>query len=102
MNCKEELKEHVSEVKKDILCAVVKYEKEWGDFAVFKLTINYTTDDYVMFLKNLDFEYDAGFGGQEVCGNMWYTDGTWSERGEYDGSEWWDYKSCPDIPEELK
>ena len=49
-------------------------------------------------LPLLDFEYDNGYGGQELFGNVWYTDGTWSERGEYDGAEWWEHKVCPDIP----
>ena len=49
-------------------------------------------------LPLLDFEYDDGWGGQQLFGHVWYTDGTWSERGEYDGAEWWEHKSCPDIP----
>jgi hypothetical protein len=49
-------------------------------------------------LSKLDFEYDSGFGGQELYGFIWYTDGTWSERGEYDGSEWWEHKQCPALP----
>jgi hypothetical protein len=27
---------------------------------------------------------------------------TWLERGEYDGSEWWEHNKCPKIPEGLK
>jgi hypothetical protein len=46
----------------------------------------------------LDFEYDAGFGSQELFGTIWYADGTWSERAEYDGSEWWRRVSRPQIP----
>ena len=46
-------------------------------------------------LPELDFNYDNGYGGQELYGYIWYTDGTWSERGEYDGSEWWEYKKTP-------
>ena len=43
-------------------------------------------------LSRLDFEYDDGYGAQELFGCIWYIDGTWSERGEYDGSEWWEHK----------
>lgn len=46
-------------------------------------------------LPQLDFEYDAGYGGQFLFGYIWYADGTWSERGEYDGSEWWEHKEIP-------
>lgn len=43
-----------------------------------------------------DFDYDAGYGGHEidlalvVVGDDW-----WLERGEYDGSEWWEFKTLP-------
>ena len=49
-------------------------------------------------LPLLDFEYDDGYGSQELFGYIWYEDGSWSERGEYDGSEWWRYQTCPPIP----
>ena len=26
-----------------------------------------------------------------------FEDGTWLERGEYDGSEWWEYKQKPTL-----
>lgn len=54
------------------------------------------------FLDNLDFKYDSGFGGQSLYGNVWFADGTWLERGEYDGAEWWEYKATPAIPEECR
>ena len=46
-------------------------------------------------LPLLNFEYDEGYGGQNLFGYIWYADGTWSERGEYDGSEWWSHKERP-------
>jgi hypothetical protein len=49
-------------------------------------------------LPLLDFNYDDGFGGQELYGYIWYDDGTWSERSEYDGSEWWSYKKRKEVP----
>ena len=48
-------------------------------------------------IECLDFEYDSGYGGQELFGYIWYKDGTWSERGEYDGSEWWEHKERPAL-----
>lgn len=48
-------------------------------------------------IAKLDFEYDAGFGGQELYGTVVFADGTWLTRGEYDGSEWWEYHCCPTI-----
>ena len=65
------------------------------------LKVNHSLEDITTFLNELDFEYDSGYGGQLLFGTIWYTDGTWSSRGEYDGSEWWKYHSCPEIPESL-
>ena len=45
----------------------------------------------------MNFEYDNGFGGQELYGTIWLKDGTWCTRGEYDGSEWWEHHERPDI-----
>lgn len=42
-------------------------------------------------------EYDSGYGSQEWEGWVSFTDGTWIERSEYDGSEWWSHKSCPKL-----
>jgi hypothetical protein len=44
--------------------------------------------------------YDGGYGGQEVAsdlivmgaGGAW-----WLERGEYDGSEWWNFMTAPKL-----
>lgn len=53
------------------------------------------------FEKLADFNYDAGYGGIEIAsglvvvGNDW-----WLERGEYDGSEWWEFKRLPERPDD--
>jgi len=47
-----------------------------------------------------DNEYNSGYGAEEVqlslkvVGDDW-----WLERHEYDGSEWWEFKSVPVKPE---
>ncbi len=46
--------------------------------------------------------YDNSYGTQELFGTVWMNNGDWLERHEYDGSEWWEYKTCPDIPEYLQ
>ena len=50
-------------------------------------------------LDLLDFEYDSGYGSQVLFGYVWFTDGTWLERFEYDGSECWHHITRP-IPDE--
>jgi len=66
------------------------------------LKVGHTKEDYQAFLDTLDFEYDAGYGLQEVFGTIWFVDGTWMTRWEYDGSEGWEYHTVPQIPDYLK
>lgn len=100
VNCKEEFLEEIAERK--VLCASISlYESYVTEHKVFNLPIGYSEEQFNEFCEALDFEYDAGYGGQELFGFIWYLDGRWSERGEYDGSEWWNYKSSPPIPESL-
>lgn len=51
-------------------------------------------------LPQLDFDYDDSFGHQELFGTIWYEDGTWSSRRQYDGSEWWEHHTPPPLPDE--
>lgn len=93
----EEVKSHV------LLCATLTYDRSYGGCEkVFNLKVGYNELQLNQFLKEIDFKYDSGFGSQELFGIIWYADGTWSEREEYDGAECWSYKKCPEIPEELK
>ena len=55
-------------------------------------------EDFAQAAKNYD--YDEDYGSAEVnmslvvVGSDW-----WLERNEYDGSEWWEYKSLPIAPD---
>lgn len=44
--------------------------------------------------------YDSGFGGHVIDLSLYivFKDGSWMERSEYDGSEWWEYKSKLEKP----
>jgi len=37
------------------------------------------------------------FGSQELGGIIVFNDGSWLERREYDGSEWWEFQQTPQI-----
>lgn len=81
--------------KKELLSHIKDREVEFVSIAYYNddiIEIKGTLDEV---LPKLDFEYDAGFGIQQLNGYIWYTDGTWSDRGEYDGSEWWQHQVCP-------
>jgi hypothetical protein len=107
-NAKHEFLNHIrSYTGSNVLCATIQKGDDWGDDEEVAqrtviLTTGYTEEDWKEFLSKLDFMYDSGYGGQYLFGTIWYKDGTWSERGEYDGSEWWEYHKCPDVPIELK
>jgi hypothetical protein len=94
INAKDEFIEHVQ--GREVLCAIVAVA------TTVYLKIGYTQSDYEEFLSQLDFRYDNGYGTQQLYGKIWYKDGTWSSRDEYDGSEWWEHHVMPAIPEELK
>lgn len=106
-NAKEEFLTHTQRVlsmspNASLFCCQIRWGDEYsGEPEYFYLTTGFTNDEYQKFLSNMDFEYDSGYGGQELFGTIWYKDGTWSERGEYDGSEWWRYQKCPEIPNEI-
>jgi len=102
MNAREEFIRHIG-IRK-VLCAQIQHGEDYSDDdkpVIFNLTTGSTEEDRTQFLNDLDFDYDNGYGGQNLFGTIWYEDGTWSERGEYDGSEWYVYRQCPQIPAEL-
>ena len=94
INAKQEL-QRVLKNKTPLKCAVISDDKR--DIV---LKLNYTEADYEKFLNELDFDYDNGFGQQELFGMVWFEDGTWLSRCEYDGSEWWNHYVLPIIPAE--
>lgn len=99
INAKKEFLEHIG--SRAVKCASIGKEVYFEDKILVKLKCGYTKSQYARFEAQLSFEYSNGYGGQELCGTIWYTDGTWSERSEYDGSEWWEHNECPEIPTEL-
>lgn len=61
-----------------------------------------TTDwscSWQRFEELADFSYYAGHGGLEIKRDLVVVgDGWWLERREYDGSEWWEFKTPPKQP----
>jgi hypothetical protein len=103
-NAKDELNKVISGRYSNVKCASIKHGPDFGDVtqAQIELKEGYSDAELDAFLDSLDFEYENGYGCQELFGTVWLNDGTWLERGEYDGSEWWEHRVCPEIPETLK
>ena len=101
-NSKKEL-EQLLEGKAKVKCASIKNYQYYDEepYPKFELKVNHTEEEFQSFLNSLNFDYDSGYGGQELFGTIWLEDGTWCTRGEYDGSEWWEHNQLPEIPSEL-
>lgn len=57
--------------------------------------------DIERFIELANVEYDSGYGSPQVAQDLKIVgDNWWLERHEYDGSEWWEFKSIPTIPNE--
>lgn len=107
-NAKTELLEHLEKVGVHVK-AMTFWRNDWrervpdddGNFPETEtnnLFEGHSKAELDAILEKLDFAYDAGWGTQELFGTIWFDDGTWSERGEYDGSEWWRHISRPEPP----
>lgn len=102
-NAKEEL-ERLLKGKAKVKCATITRGYQYDDeenYLKAELKVNHTEEEFQSFLNSLNFDYYAGFGGQELFGTVWLEDGTWCTRDEYDGSEWWTHNQLPEIPSEL-
>ena len=115
INAKKELLNIIGYHK--ILCAEIVYspsifdESDKKDYIEhgwlidsLEITLKYphTEEELQEFITKLDFNYDNGYGGQKLKGGVILDDYAWLTRGEYDGSEWWEYHKRPEIPDKLK
>ena len=103
MNAKDELLKQIAESESSICCARIFIENASYEIEeIASLCTNHSKEDLVKFFDDLNFDYDNGYGSQNVYGTVWLNDGTWLDRGEYDGSEWWEHRKAPEIPVDLK
>ena len=93
--------EEIQKNNKEVISAIMVLNRFPDTDLKIVLNINYSENEYNNFLKVSDVKYENGFGLQELYGYIWYNDGTWSERHEYDGEEEWRYKKCPSFQDTL-
>lgn len=83
-----------------VLCWSIQLFKEDCDEPIESiLKRGYSNEEYEVELNKLDFEYNDGFGEQELFGTVLLSDGSWLERDEYDGAENWLWMTAPTLPE---
>ena len=90
MNAQRELLDFIQD-KPEVVCLTFAQDVNYQEGP-------YTTGTLEEILPLLDFEYDAGFGSQKLYGTIWFADGSWATRGEYDGSEWWKHQTPLALP----
>lgn len=98
-NAKDEILEFLKEMPM-VKCSKVRIDTNIGSTEHI-LKVGFTTEMFSKFIESLNLVYDSGWGGQELYGVIWFTNGTWASREEYDGSEWWQYNQLPEIPDDL-
>lgn len=73
----------------DVLWVGTKYS-DWQKDSVA------ASGSWADFEKLADFEYDDGFGGDEITTRLYVVGKDWwLERGRHDGSGWWEFKTLP-------
>lgn len=99
INAKQELLKIVNANNITILKIDIKY---YGDVDNKGKTIT----KHITSLDELDFDYDAGYGVQELYGTVYCKDSNnnpaWLTREEYDGSEWWKINTIPEFYNTIK
>ena len=79
--------------------AEVEYVETFGLSSDYDQYVLYLGSDLSVALDVLDdYEYDSGYGTQKLFGTVWFKDGTWATRNEYDGSEHWKRYKRPELP----
>ena len=100
-NARQELVSALAQANKLLTTDVIAFNiqiRDWYDNILHSCKgTTLTSDD----LDNIDVVYDNGFGSQHLFGYVLFSDNTWLSRGEYDGSEWWDYNYPPTVEEIL-
>lgn len=100
MNAKEEFLEITEGL--EVKCVEIQLYNNKRISTKTTLAVNYTQDEYDKFLEDIDKEYDSGYGLQELYGTIWLKNGDWIDRYEYDGSERWELRKAPTIPDYLQ
>lgn len=103
MNAKQELLDIIKSRNLTILKIDVTLEQTEYDLSSNEYN---SIDKHITALDDLDFDYDSGYGIQELFGIVYCKDSNdnpvWLTRGSYDGSEWWNINTIPEFYNTIK
>jgi hypothetical protein len=103
MNALEEINSILERENVFLIAAKVCFGSDYDESRdEFVLHVGHSTGEKTDFDEFMDRGYDPGYGGQELFGTIWFSDHRWADRGEYDGSEWWNIHAFPDPPRREK
>ena len=102
-NAKEELLEFLMGCKKriegKIIGITILYTKPNhfnGNIVDTYHVFNYhQNDDLNEYLNLLDFEYEGRWDELTIAGTIWFSDGNYAHREDFDGQEWWHLHQAP-------
>lgn len=94
MNAYDEIKEYFEDEHR-VAFGWIRYEPDYDKKTHIWLRFKNHSDFLTQIVDLQAINYDNGYGGQELFGLIVFTNGSWIERYEYDGSEWWEYKETP-------
>tara|TARA_R110002012_G_C11601042_1_gene607292 strand:- start:49 stop:414 length:366 start_codon:yes stop_codon:yes gene_type:complete len=104
INVKKELLEHVGDRavsyvslalvlrKREKISDTYGFNYEWGTFRP-----KGNLKEVLEVLTITGLEYNNSYASQKLFGYIWYEDGTWSDRYEYEEAEWWRHVVRPDT-----
>lgn len=82
--------------KDETLSILATNGKTWNDVKFIQGDDFKVSNNKDELLELMNFEYDDGYGAPQIAEDLIIVgDNWWLERGEYDGSEWWEYKETP-------
>ncbi len=75
-----------------------QHDKTFNDVIFIGDNGRHTKMSVDKFIEYANIEYNNGYGIEEINTDLILVGKDfWLERHSYDGSEWWEYKSIPDI-----
>jgi len=102
MLVKQEIEEFLKVRGLKLYAAQLSLKNEVGTTSrTFLMLVGDSQEDFLAKIPAY-LEYDSSYGMQMLYGTIWFTDGTWAEREEYDGSEWWVHRARPEAPRPAK